>query len=443
MLILRDILSSARSWLSILLHPRRVGGLVACWSFYDPSAWASPLERWESGLRLVHEAFVPALLLCLLGPCLPAPGAGRADGAAELSAGVPTSMVASFSPYASALAPLPPTTAALSSARQLAVFLLSPIAMDVLFNHAKPMLTQILSRLRAVIGGRSSPDASAVAALSRRLRSGRALRRRDYDLYLPRGDAAAKSDRVAALLFFPGFGVHHGAYAEVAGQLSDMGVPVLVASLEPFRLAHASLGGGLGDVARWIGAAGRDVAKHYGRKNRGGEGGDGDAAGALTVEWALGGHSMGGYNALQLAGEALRAPPPPVALADGATSRLRPRYVTWAAGTAVDAVPDLRGAAAGDDDDASPPPPRALVLLGAEDRIARFASPRDRARLAARLPARSRVTTLRGANHAGFASYDAAAGREGRAALDGARGIPRAEQHAAAARLTARFLLDD
>lgn len=293
-----------------------------------------------------------------------------------------------------------------------------------------------MSRLRVVLGSRSGPDDSAEAALLRRSSQGRTLRRRNYDLYLPprRGPA----DRIAALLFFPGFGVHHGAYAEVAGRISDHGVPVLVASLEPFRLAHASLGGGLGDVTRWIGEAGREVANYFKRQDHGPEGGNKDAEGTVIVEWALGGHSMGGYNALQLAKEMARAPPPSVPLPGGSTSRVRPRYVAWAAGTAVDVVPNLRAGGP------PPTPPRALVLLGVNDRIARFASSRHRSQLLAKLPVHSRVTAIRGANHSGFASYDAAARRGGRdLAINGPREIPLDEQHAAAAKLTARFLLDE
>jgi len=252
-------------------------------------------------------------------------------------------------------------------------------------------------------------------------------------LYLPpKPNEATELDRIPSLLFFPGFGIHCNAYADVAGKISDSGIPVIVVSLEPFRLAHKALGGGMNDVRRLIKSAGSDVAKHY--KNIHGEkNGKNDVSSDegidknIIVEWALGGHSMGGYNALRLAEELIQTSPPSILLRDGSISRVGSQIVVWAAGTVVENVPNLLTSSL-----------RVLVLLASNDMFATFSSPQQKLQFLSKLPKKRRIETIEGGNHSGFASYDAAQKSN---QFNGPRDIPLETQHEEASSRTAHFLL--
>ena len=154
--------------------------------------------------------------------------------------------------------------------------------------------------------------------------------------------------------------------------------------------------------------------------------------GNIIVEWALGGHSMGGYNALQLAEELIKTDPPSVLLHDGSISRVGSQIVAWAAGTLVEGVPNLL-------EIGSPSPLRIFILLASNDKFAKFSSQQQKHQLLSKLPKTSRLETIQGANHSGFASYDAAS-KKG-SAFDGPRDIPLEDQHKEASSRTARFLL--
>mmetsp|Transcript_31150 Transcript_31150/g.56522 ORF Transcript_31150/g.56522 Transcript_31150/m.56522 type:complete len:455 (-) Transcript_31150:380-1744(-) len=450
-----SVISSARSWLPFLLRPQNsLKSLIECWSSYDPPAWESQLELVNSGIKLGLDILIPTLLLCLVGSFLPSPSLGAsidADGLPSFL--VQKSMVDVFSPSTSALASLPPTSTSSATIRYslssnfdltyllrlITLSIISPITMDVIFNHFAPILIQVFSRLKFVLMSRNGPDASTKAALLQRVRMGRAIRRHAYDLYLPpKSSDAAKLDHITSLLFFPGFGIHHSAYADVAGSISDYGVPVTVVSLEPFRLAHKALGGGMDDVRRLIKSAGKEVAKYY--KHMHGENvdneknsiGNEERDGNIIVEWALGGHSMGGYNALQLAEELIKTDPPSVLLHDGSISRVGSQIVAWAAGTVVEGVPNLLEAG-------SPSQLRIFILLASNDEFAKFSSQQQKHQLLSKLPKTSRLETIQGANHSGFSSYDAAS-KKG-SAFDGPRDITLEAQHKEASSRTARFLL--
>ncbi|KAL7545064.1 hypothetical protein ACHAWF_008428 [Thalassiosira exigua] len=463
--MLPDIVSSARAWLPLLIHPMRsLNRFVACWSTYDAAAWEGPTRLMESGVRLCREVLIPAFLLILIGSVLPSTPPPPRTSAVEEPSGsarsllVDASWAAALSPYvphAAELALPPPTTTThprlLSRSLDLpyllrlaAALVASPAAADATFRRFAPALTLAHARLRIVLRSRKDPDPEARTVLSEGVRSGRVVRRRAYDLYLPprseeRADEPADADAaddarpcVRSLLFFPGFGIHRGAYACVASKLSDRGVPVAVVALEPLRLAHEALGGGVDDVRRLIASAGRDVLERR-------RGSDDPRTTARVVEWALGGHSMGGYNALRLA-EAAGEKPLSVALSDGSTSRIgggaagdaaNPmRIVAWAAGNIDASVPNLRPLDS----------VRVFVLLASNDGIAGFTREEKR-RLLSKLPRGSRLRTIEGGNHSGFASYDAASKEGGVLSINGRRDIPLEIQHEEAARQTAQFLL--
>ncbi|KAL9183744.1 hypothetical protein ACHAXT_004600 [Thalassiosira profunda] len=441
--MMNPVLSGARAWLPLLLHPRRsIRSFIACWSFYDAAAWEPQLAMLESADRLMADMLVPALLLMLAGSMLPSTHSTSDGGIPSIA--VDRDVVDAFSPctsHASALSLMhsPPSSTVIHSIlsnidaqylqRLLALTILSPTSIDAIFCRLVPVLRQVLSRLWVVLMSRKGADAATKEALRERVRSERVIRRHAYDLYLPPKTIDAKKGRIRALLFFPGFGIHHEVYADVAYHLSEYGIPVAVASLEPLRLAYETLGAGIRDVTRIIASAGEDVVRYCKSCQHGG----GNAEGPIEVEWALGGHSMGGYNALQLA-EEMQTNAPTVTLAHGSISKIGPQIVAWAAGTVVKSVPNIRRIA---------PSLRVFLLLASNDTIAQFASPWQRRELIRKLPRGSKLVEIEGGNHSGFASYDEDSKRSATYLINGPRDISLEEQQAEAARSTAKFLLEN
>ena len=143
---------------------------------------------------------------------------------------------------------------------------------------------------------------------------------------------------------------------------------------------------------------------------------------------------MGGYNSFQLAEELSKAGSdelPSVVLNDGSVSRIGSEAVAWAAGTIVQAVPNLHNASQ-----------RVLVLLGSNDSIASLSSRQERQQLLSKLPTRSRLETIKGANHSGFSSYDEASKKSSTYAMNGQRDISLKAQQEETTRLTSNFLLN-
>jgi hypothetical protein len=405
---------------------------VECFRYYDASTWNANLVLLDAGIKLLMEMLRPALLLSIIGSLLPtSPTVGE-----HIPVGGLPPFIHVFSPYtfpSLALSAAPQTCTPSSSKydfefdlsyfmRCLALSVMSPSAIDVLFHKFSPILIQTLARLRVMLMSRKGPDRSTKEALAGLVRVGRAIRRQSYDLYLPpqNNSDSTKREFISSILFFPGFGVDHSAYADVASRISDSGIPVAVVSLEPLRLAHKNLGGSLDDVKRLIQVAGEDLIMHYKRFH---------ADGKFVFEWSLGGHSMGGYNALQLA-ESLKKnlDMHSVLLRDGSKCRIGSNIIAWAAGTVAQSFPDLCDASS----------LRVLILLASGDPFASISSPQQRHLLLSKLPKRTRFVTIRGGNHSGFASYDEASKTSG---INGPRRITLESQQAEASRLTTNFLL--
>ena len=316
---------------------------------------------------------------------------------------------------------------------------------------------QALSRLRVVLKSRKGPDKSTKVALLEQVKAGRVLQRHGYDLYLPPptamsiGNTKKKFENnnsiIKSLLFFPGFGIHHEAYADVAIQISEYGIPVVVVSLEPLRLAHAKFVGSMDDVRRITKSASKDVVLYYKRnhlldstdvlydKDNPVERKDE----SIVVEWEMSGHSMGGYCALQLAEDLVQSKDvqSSIKLKDGSVLRIGSNIVVWAAGNIVDIVPYLQSPAT-----SSPSPLRVLILLGSNDNIAKFTSHQHKRQLLSRLPRRSKMETIKGANHSGFASYDEACEKSSTFLMNGPRDITLKSQHEQASRRTVNFLVN-
>jgi len=409
---------------------RLLKGLVKCFSSYDPS-WSQPLELMSSGVKIGLTMLAPTIAIILIGSILPS--STMTPASINYNGLLSSSLVDSFSPYTSQADHISLPTSSISYIRRLCTLsILSPVTFDILIRHFLPITRMTLSRLVVVLMSRKSADDSAKAIISERVRSGRAKRRRGYDLYFPpkQVDKLKIKQRgkvlIPSLFFFPGFGIDHTAYSDVAARISDCGIAVAVISLEPLRLAHEALGGGIDDIRRLLRVAGKDVSKYYKHETS-----------SLIVEWNLGGHSMGAYNALQAwAASDDESELPSVILKNKkSVSRMGSDIVVWAGGNLVDGVvPNLRINRR--------PPLRVLVLNGSKDGIVKM-SPQQKRELLSRLPkSTTELRTIKGGNHSGFASYDTASKKSSTFAMNGPRTISLEAQHSEACSQTIRFLLD-
>mmetsp|Transcript_3065 Transcript_3065/g.6533 ORF Transcript_3065/g.6533 Transcript_3065/m.6533 type:complete len:503 (-) Transcript_3065:32-1540(-) len=497
------IISNLRSWIPIFVRPRSTfRKLVECFSSYDPVSWETNIELFESGKRLAWDMIFPIVVLQILGSLKPlhdsslfvldsATPSFRVDGA----------LIHMLSPYASPSLGLHSTSPSspvqsignipMSYIFDFSYFirlsllaLLSPVTMDIIFNYFAPLLNSVFSRLKIATISRKGPDAITRNSLSRRVKNGRVIRHLRYDLYLPpkppvppkmetfvsetrrdvgpravnndlkqsssnpgRTSKSSKGKRnsIHSLIFFPGFSIHHSAYADVAARMSDMGVPVAVVSLEPLRLAHRLLGTGVNDLKRLLKLAGEEVVQYYKHHNLV----DRDTEEPVILDWALGGHSMGGYAAFYLVEELMGMNEKvSMTLSNGSISRLSNHLVVWAAGPFANLVPNLRG------DSSSlplhipqyksavrPDSLRVLIILASNDNIAKFQSNGQKEELLSKLPKKTTVLNMiHGGNHAGFGSYDTAS-KKSKLNIDGERDIPLEVQHIEACSQTVHFLL--
>ncbi|KAL7473106.1 hypothetical protein ACHAXS_013464 [Conticribra weissflogii] len=497
------IVSSLRSWIPILIQPRATfRNLIECFSSYDPASWETNKELFDSGKRLAWEMIYPMIILQLLGSLKPLHEESSlfaADSAPNLH--VDGALLNIFSPYINPSLDLHLSSSSspalsignipmsymfdLSYVIRLSLLaLLSPVTMDIIFNHFAPLLNSVFSRLMIATISRKSPDSNTRKSLSQRVKNGRVIRHHGYDLFLPPkppvpskmetfvsetrrdvGPRAIKNDwkqstlnsngnstpsedkrkSIQSLIFIPGFAIHHSAYADVAARMSDMGVPVAVLSLEPLRLAHKLLGTSVNELKRLLKLAGEEVVQYYKLHNLV----DHKTEQPFIVNWAIGGHSMGGYATLDLGKELLGMNESvSVTLSNGSISRLSYQLVVWAAGPWANLVPNLRGNSSSlplqtpsDMSGARPDPFRVLIILASNDNIAKFESNEQKEELLSKLPKKTTVlNVIEGGNHAGFGSYDTAAGKS-RVKIDGERDIPLEVQHAEACSQTVHFLL--
>ena len=274
---------------------------------------------------------------------------------------------------------------------------------------------------RAWIAHRLDAYKSARNLLRERIASGRARRLARGDAYYPpwhKGEKHAK----AGLIFYPGALVDRTAYAPIACRLSDAGVLVCVANLEPQHRIIA-------DMTRY--PLKEEAMRVLSDALLLGDG-------TWTVDaWALGGHSMGAHVAIAAVATELHATVKKLVLWGSASYPpesycLSPRTLRDAGGI------------------------QCLVLNGSEDTFSRRAT-RDapsRETYAAKMPppfeeggpaaavqqeAYTRIVTIEGGNHAGCAHY----GPQTYPLVDGTRKITLEEQQSRMTQLTAKFLLEE
>ena len=259
------------------------------------------------------------------------------------------------------------------------------------------------------VNGRIPPFKSAQNLLAERMEHQRAIRTKDYDVFLPppkqtnsnnknnnSNNSKKDSSKTPGFIFYPGWLINHTAYAPIAAKLSDSGILVVVVSMEPFR---ASVHPTRVETERFLRIMYELLAEV--------------APDQPVGEWAVGGHSVGAHLAMKVA----RATSP-------GTSRL----VVWGCGSKPI---DHRSAFLAEHKTLE-----VLVLNGSEDKSINqltFAQQTDFRNL---LPRSTIYKTIPGGNHNGFGHYEKPKNRK----RDGVRTITLDRQQDIAVEETAMFL---
>ena len=284
------------------------------------------------------------------------------------------------------------------------------------------LLYQLAKKIaNGLLSNRQEAFKSARNLLLDLIATGRAQRMESCDVYYPLRLEGEELKAKCGLIFYPGALVDRAAYAPIASRLSEMGILVAVANLEPHRVIVNLADYPVKEKVMRILSDSVLLSKR----------------GSWTVnEWALGGHSMGGHTAI-------------AAVANELSSTME-KIVLWG----VNSYPDqstlypcriLRDIKNVD----------ALVVNGSNDNIVKstaFAgvdkASKFEAKMPPRLPSSSEVSpenkrghthyvTIEGGNHAGCAHY----GPQTFPVPDGNRSITLEQQQRRMAEVTANFFL--
>lgn len=277
--------------------------------------------------------------------------------------------------------------------RIIVPYLLSPWTVVLSWRTLKPF-RQIVAASKQFLQKRAHVNNDAWACLASRIQSQRAYRTYSYDVYLPKKNNQLQR----AILFLPGAGVPHEAYAHPAALLSDAGYLTVVVGMEPHLLATR----GLGSDAKRIRRIQRQV--------------ESSQHSSAIQEWSLAGHSLGSFAATQLAR--------PLGIAI---------VVMWGSAPFVDYVADdLKGSTDGTAvlDNSI----HVLVVQASKDFLVnQVATPELTVAFWEKLPPNARKHEVFGGTHAGFADYTSLSNEE-------QGDISTVEQHEEVVRVTADFL---
>jgi len=249
-------------------------------------------------------------------------------------------------------------------------------------------------------------DQHAYQVLKERIIAGRAISTQRFDLYLPPTNCTYSNEpSKKGFILLPGANVEYRAYSPVAALISDTGIPVAVMSMEPLRYTFRSLGSNAHSISQIAHCASSMIAKTTDQKFH-------------IKSWIVGGHSMGGFAAMNLISELQHYP------TTKPWNLSTTKIVCWASGTFRELVPDL----------STCKDLKALFVFGKRDLIA---AP-NRACfnfLAQKIyPNRLVIKCIPGADHSGFAAYKADP------KTSGIRTISLNEQHQTVAAITSDFI---
>lgn len=303
------------------------------------------------------------------------------------------------------------------------ITLLSPLFLGIL-HETIPTLIAIINRLIDLKIGRTPVVSSVSSLVSSLMSEGRMQRFPQYDMYLP---PLSESTPSHGLIFIPGYLVSHSSYAPAVHKLSNYGIVVVVLSCEPYRLPLRETGVNAKRIQHIMKRTHDKIQQIYGTN---------------IDKWSVGGHSAGGYAAMQvLADFEMLALKDTKANTSTATASSLPKLesiILWAAGTQEKLLTDLSFVST---------PFELLLLSGTEDPMMRY-TPDTEKMLRSYLPTffSSRYhdsggkkkqllqhILIKGGNHGGFAQYP-------NTPFDGLRKIPIERQHDLVAKATAQFI---
>jgi hypothetical protein len=303
--------------------------------------------------------------------------------------------------------------------------------------------------------GRASTYQNAITELEERIHNHRAYRTRRFDVYLPPTLPSTiiqtgRESKLPAILFLPGALVPHGAYANVAGSLSDKGFLVCVVSVEPFRLAYHHLGTDMVSIQRIMKKVERQL---HGRERMDEARGkvvrdinnsttstsSSRYGGRILLEWSLIGHSMGSFAAMKLFQQFVRQHRG--GAHDTMTSMQVKKLVLWGVAAFLPFGTDLTKLIR--DSDTNSTTGTILLIQGSDDELVKLLRPfqDDFDRLFPIFPS-TRTEVIPGGTHDGFASYRP---RQTPGGQNDSPDIPVASstQQIEACTLTARFLIQE
>jgi pimeloyl-ACP methyl ester carboxylesterase len=253
-------------------------------------------------------------------------------------------------------------------------------------------MRQLWSSSKEMIQIQSTTLDQAWDCLAQRIEMQRAYRTRRYDVYLPPPSEKVmkEQDQTRPILFLPGAGVAHTAYAEVAALLSDEGYLVAVVHSGPQRI-----------VDRWMRPFRVRVLRNLQTTIQ-------KRHNIPSSAWILAGHSMGALTCTVLADSL------------GITD-----IIMWAVPPFIEWQADLSN---------SPAKKNVLVVQGSKDWVVEtFSTPETTEIFWNRLPMAQKHVIPNG-THSGFASYVPGWKPE----VEG--GLPREQHHQEVVQATVDFL---
>ncbi len=384
------------------------------------------------------------------------------------------SRVSLLSSSSSSLSSLPPSPFPPIQKLAIATFL-SPFTMGTFEREILPKILIFVNRIKLWKALRIQPDEAAVQCLLEGIRKNDIARTKSFDIYFPPhlslsstmsysnsnsnlnsnsnddkhndnnvnnvknwSERQKKMERQKGLLLLPGAFIDHTSYSQIARQIADRGLIVVVVSMEPLRLALKNLGADVNRIRHIIDSVdiewvkklkqlhnyNHDCSVSHENTNRNANDDH------KLIEWSIGGHSYGAYAAMRLSSELKEL------LVSKQRRQIKLKLLIWAAGNIDRFVPDLSNFDGGDME--------ALVVLGSNDAYCNFGDGNGdvgSVRLGSalhlflsKLPPVPKCTIIQGGTHNNFASYG------GLVEYNGVPGISRERQHQMVVRATTNFL---
>ena len=316
-----------------------------------------------------------------------------------------------------------------SMKKLLLPILCSPYTLATCSKKIASQISIFINRYRMWKILRIEPDEEAMVCLERGMSRNEIIRTKMFDVYFPPisrhndnpGDTIQQQNEKnqKGIIILPGAFVNHASYSNIAKKISEKGIIAVVLSMEPLRLACKGMGADFSDIRNAMSL----VQKGWIKRTTG--------SGKIncncgSIEWSIGGHSLGAYSAMKLSTKLKNY------LVNQKKCQKTLKVVIWAAGDTLRYVPDLSK---------HQHQLEALVILGSNDAYCDFSSTNKKRVLLpsflSKLPRNRTCTFIEGGTHNNFASYS------GPVEYNGIPGISKNRQHNLVVNETTNFLLNN